>query len=260
MAVPPTNKPHAIGSGRILLWRGGSLWIGQAQDATDLHAHHAIQITLALSKEDLHFRSDDQPWQPYRAALIPADRPHAFDASGATVALLFVEPESRQGKAIRARFGDAITALPDQLYRSASAALKTAYENAIADEALSQSARHIIDELAASNQHTIAPLDKRIERAIESLHAQLDHNITLSDIAESVHLSPERFRHLFVEQTGVRFRPYILWLRLGVALSAYASGATLTDAAYAGGFADSAHFSRTFKRMFGTAPIRITPE
>ena len=33
-----------------------------------------------------------------------------------------------------------------------------------------------------------------------------------------------------------------------------------TDAAQAGGFADSAHFSRTFRRMFGIAPVSVRPE
>ena len=63
----------------------------------------------------------------------------------------------------------------------------------------------------------------------------------------------------FIEQTGVRFRPYVLWQRMERAVAEYAAGATLTDAAYAGGFADSAHFSRTFRRMFGlpAAALRI---
>jgi AraC-like DNA-binding protein len=82
----------------------------------------------------------------------------------------------------------------------------------------------------------------------------------LGEAARSAHLSPERFRHLFVEQTGMRFRPYVLWLRLERALEAYAAGASLTDAAQAGGFADSAHLSRTFRRMFGVAPASLTIE
>ena len=69
--------------------------------------------------------------------------------------------------------------------------------------------------------------------------------------SEGVFLSPSRLRHLFVEQTGLAFKTYVLWLRLQRALRAYADGANLTEAAHAAGFADSAHFSRTFKRTFG---------
>ena len=52
----------------------------------------------------------------------------------------------------------------------------------------------------------------------------------------------------------MRFRPYVLWLRIECALARYVAGKTLTEASHAAGFADSAHLSRTFKRMFGVAP------
>jgi len=79
----------------------------------------------------------------------------------------------------------------------------------------------------------------------------------MSEIAEAVHLSAERFRHLFLQETGIRFRPYVLWLRLELAVAAYAAGHNLTEASHAGGFADSAHFSRTFRRMFGVPAVGV---
>ncbi|KAI3602682.1 hypothetical protein D8I24_3233 (plasmid) [Cupriavidus necator H850] len=50
----------------------------------------------------------------------------------------------------------------------------------------------------------------------------------MTEIAAAVHLSPERFRHLFLEETGIRFRPYVLWLRMEVAIASYAAGNNLT--------------------------------
>jgi AraC-like DNA-binding protein len=89
---------------------------------------------------------------------------------------------------------------------------------------------------------------------------QIGDSLSLGKIASAVHLSPDRFRHLFVAETGVTFRAYLLWLRLERSLTAYISGESLTDAAFIGGFADSAHFSRTFRRMFGIAPASVRPE
>ena len=66
-----------------------------------------------------------------------------------------------------------------------------------------------------------------------------------------MYLSPSRLRHLFVEQTGLAFKTYLLWLRLVRALEIYAEGRSLTESAHAAGFSDSAHFSRIFKRTFG---------
>lgn len=248
------------GAGRILFWRGGSVWIGRAEESTDFHAHHAIQITLLLSQGELRIRCPDEDWQSYTAAIIPAHHPHAFEARGMLVALVFVEPESREGQAIRGRFGEGIAPLSEHAIREGLATLATAYHEQGADQDLIAGARELIASLSASSSQASPTLDKRILHAIELLHERLGQDISLADIADAVHLSPERFRHLFIEQTGIRFRPYVLWLRLGISLSAYAGGATLTEASYLGGFADSAHFSRTFKRMFGVSPISIQAE
>lgn len=75
--------------------------------------------------------------------------------------------------------------------------------------------------------------------------------VSLSDAAKFIGLSPGRARHLFVQQTGIPFRRYLLWLRLVRAVEIYAAGAHLTEAARGAGFADAAHSSRTFRRMFG---------
>nr|WP_246849462.1 helix-turn-helix transcriptional regulator [Rubellimicrobium arenae] len=64
-------------------------------------------------------------------------------------------------------------------------------------------------------------------------------------------LSESRFSHLFAEETGLPFRSWVLWRRMMRAMQARGAGASLTDAAHLAGFSDSAHFSRTFMRMFG---------
>ena len=35
--------------GHIMLWQGGSLWIGRSDATTTPHEHHAIQVSLALA-------------------------------------------------------------------------------------------------------------------------------------------------------------------------------------------------------------------
>ena len=97
-----------------------------------------------------------------------------------------------------------------------------------------------------------APLpDVRIQRVIDRAAEHLDESLGRAAAAAGVYLSPSRLRHLFVEQTGLAYKTYLLWLRLIRALEVYAEGKSLTQAAHAAGFADSAHFSRTFKRTFG---------
>lgn len=49
----------------------------------------------------------------------------------------------------------------------------------------------------------------------------------------------------------MRFRPHVLSLRSETALAAIDRDRSITDAVRDRGFADSSHFARTFKRMFG---------
>ena len=251
-------KPTAIG--RILIWRGSSLWIGHAGEPTDVHAHHAVQLALPFRDGHVSFARPSSAWVRYPAAVIPANEPHAFEARSQFMAQIFVEPESVPGVALQRRYRDGgITPLPIDDIRDQVESLACAYERRAPDGELFALSQSIVASLAGA---TPGPdtTDPRIGTAIAELKARLDESISLDSVASSVGLSPDRFRHLFVAQTGVAFRPYILWLRLERALAAYVSGDSLTDAAQAGGFADSAHFSRTFRRMFGIAPVSVRPE
>ena len=71
-------------------------------------------------------------------------------------------------------------------------------------------------------------------------------------------LSPSRFRHLFIEETGMALRPYILWRRFLKVWDLIMGGASVSDAAHGAGFADAAHLTRTSRRMFGFPPTVMT--
>jgi AraC-like DNA-binding protein len=81
--------------------------------------------------------------------------------------------------------------------------------------------------------------------------------MSLAEAAALAHLSPSRFRHLFVAETGTTFRAYVLWVRIQHAIVDMMAGRSWTDAAHAAGFADSAHLNRTFRRMFGISPSML---
>lgn len=246
------------GMGRILLWSGGSLWIGRSGTATDVHSHHAVQISLALPQRQLRLCCPGKDWHSYSAAIIKANLPHAFDGAGELVANVFVEPESRAGQALQHYCSATeITVIDAEIFKHEIAALFAAYSNNADDLTFVAAARGVINKLSATTSDPPVALDPRIKRALELIRTRIGATVMLADIAAAVFLSPDRFRHLFQEQTGIRFRPYIQWLRIEIALAAYAAHRSLTEAAQEGGFADSAHFSRTFKSMFGVAPSSI---
>jgi AraC-like DNA-binding protein len=52
-------------------------------------------------------------------------------------------------------------------------------------------------------------------------------------------------------------RPYILWRRFLRVWELLMAGETLSSAAHGAGFADSAHLTRTSRRMFGIPPSAL---
>ncbi|HVY20813.1 MAG TPA: AraC family transcriptional regulator [Bauldia sp.] len=245
-----------VGIGKVIFWAGGSLWIGRAFAAAEPHVHHAIQIAIAMSGRVQFRTSLADPWDEYHAAFIPPDVTHTFRAPGQLVANMLCAPESAVGRGLVARYGaQAIRALEPADVADDARALLAAFEDDKPDEDLEQLA---LDTLyALSGGAPVARIDGRIARAIDFIAARLAEPLTLDHVARQVGLSPGRFRHLFVQETGISFRAYLLWTRLNRALELGFGGASWTDAAHATNFADSAHLSRTTRRMYGLAATSI---
>ncbi|MGF6095901.1 helix-turn-helix domain-containing protein [Pseudomonas sp. 18175] len=93
--------------------------------------------------------------------------------------------------------------------------------------------------------------DPRLERALAALDEQLTGKVSAQALAQAAHLSLSQLERLFSHQLGLPVRRLVLWRRLRIALHLALAGSTLTDAAHGAGFADSAHFSRTMKQLFG---------
>jgi len=107
--------------------------------------------------------------------------------------------------------------------------------------------------------HRSPSIDHRVKRVLRALPGKLAEAeaVSLDAVATSVSLSPSRFLHLFTKSVGVPLRPYVLWLRLQCGARELARGTSVADAAYAAGFSDAAHFTRTFRRMIGATPRQV---
>lgn len=240
--------------GRIYCWEGSSLWIGEAAGSTQLHDHHALQISLSF-RGTIRFKTPQHDWRSFVAALVPPHLSHAFQGAAQFTAQIFIEPETLQGRALLARFGsDAITELPIDAVDRHATVLRTLNLREANEASLQRATRQFVDGLAGAQRPTV--VDARIERTIRSLW-QSGQPVTLGEAAAKAALSPGRFRHLFVEQTGQSFRSYQLWIRLQRAIDVISKGAAATDAAHATGFSDAAHLTRTFRKMMGLAPSSV---
>lgn len=221
------------------------------------HAHHAIQLTICFAGT-LSLATGSEALVAKGIAVAP-DVSHQLDAMG-LIGIVFVEPESQAGAMLSRRLfrENGLVELSDGEFFRRIDPLRHALDEPFDREKMLGVAATAIQALAPVDDRETT--DTRILAIINYAAANIDRLDSLRSAAEAagVFLSESRLRHLFVEQTGLAFKTYLLWLRLVRAVQHYSEGRSLTEAAHLAGFADSAHFSRAFKRTFGSPATTLT--
>jgi AraC-like DNA-binding protein len=100
-------------------------------------------------------------------------------------------------------------------------------------------------------------LDVRVSEVAALLSTDPDRFALVREAAAHVGLSDSHFQRLFRAGVGVPYRRFRVWCRMVLAVTAVASGRSLTEAAHEAGFASSAHLSSSFREMFGLAPSHL---
>lgn len=247
------NEKLARYQGDFVAWTGGGLFIGSGGGLIAPHSHYAIQLVVAAPSGLLVQSGSRGEWMPCSGALLPSRVVHSIDVSTCKFsAVLFIEPESPQGRSISARLGGQVELLGGEEFTSLVGDLERAWRVTGSKASVQRTAEAFVNSLSGTLPHF--PSDPRVIQAIEYIRACSGAALTLEEVAALVHLSPSRFRHLFVEQTGMPLRTYQLWRRLLRAWEFLMQGESISGAAHAAGFADAAHLSRTCRTMFGLAP------
>ena len=96
-------------------------------------------------------------------------------------------------------------------------------------------------------------------RAVEEdIHAHLDQNIALADLADVAHLSEFHFARLFKQTTGLPPHQFVIHQRVERAKRLIAAGRlSLAQVAAEVGFSDQSQLNRHFKRLVGVTPRRF---
>lgn len=246
-----------VNSSAILLALGArSLYIGPAFGLT-AHRNAVAVLCAGLAGR---FGVACDPRDPRskivscRTALIPASTLHRLEIASEPMAFLYLDPQSADVAAVRAAMRKAYGRFFVGL-RQETEALAAFRRVARCEVKPGVACGNLMAVLGLPKQ---ARKDARITAAVQRLRAKPDELHSLADLASAAKLSQSRFLHLFKDTTGVPLRRYRIWNRMGAAVKCIGSGATLTEAAHAAGFASSAHFSAAFRAMFGMAPSRLT--
>jgi two-component system response regulator YesN len=97
--------------------------------------------------------------------------------------------------------------------------------------------------------------DSIVQRAKNYVHEHYAEDISRTEIAESVFLTPEYMAKMFKKETGVSLKQYISDYRVKVAKELLASpGVRISDVASEVGFDNFSYFSTVFKKTTGYTP------
>jgi AraC-like DNA-binding protein len=98
-------------------------------------------------------------------------------------------------------------------------------------------------------------VDRRVRRAVELMHAHLDRDLPLGEIAASAHLSPFHFSRLFKKLTGATPHAYLASLRAARAQALLAeTDLSVTEIGARVGYNSPSHFARAFRQSTGITP------
>jgi len=239
------NAGACFGSAALIVWGPGSL--------SRRHSHACAQVTVALTGA-LRVRERARgPWRSCPAVVVKAHGDHEIDGRGSLVLIGFIGAEST--------LGAAVTASRRSVIGIVSRAEAARWRLALGDPNTLDAAR--VKSWLATELMRRAPLPRvhpRVEHVMRHLaDRSLDRRATsLVRLSKLAGLSPSRFAHVFTESMGTPLRSYMRWLRLQRAARELVSGQSVTQAAHVAGFADTAHLSRTFRRMLGATPRVLT--
>ncbi|MBC8074298.1 MAG: helix-turn-helix transcriptional regulator [Deltaproteobacteria bacterium] len=170
------------------------------------------------------------------SCVVPARTRHALDFHGGRIACLYFEPGSRA---------------PHEL----DVATLRARLLVVLAERGEHAWRALLDD--AGFDPVARAVDPRVAEVAAVLASAPDENLTADALAQRVGLSGGRLEHLFARSYGVPLGAWRGWWRMRLAAEQLLEGGTLTRAAHAAGFHDSAHFSHAFRQTFGLPPSLV---
>lgn len=212
------------------------------------HSHLAAHIIISLG-EKMCFAADGGEYV-CPGILIPSGMTHMVDTSAAAALVFLYDCTSDVARQIQS-----IRCIPEEVCRKIAAAYSD-FEGECTTEAYRQFESFVLSLLG----FTIAGspvMDERIQSAMEYIRSGFSDKLSCKQVAGTVFLSESRFSHLFRQQVGMTFASYLICQRLLFVYARILQGVGITQAALEAGFASSAHFSDTNRRVFGLSASAV---
>lgn len=210
--------------------------------ATQRHAHHATQIMIAPAGLALEDGTGGRT--QIRAAIVPPHMPHGHGACASAV-LLYLDGDDATSRAL------ARDAAP-----GCASWARDALDVRVPDTPTPAAARTLLATIRRALEPARPPGARHPATRRMCAYLDASDDIDLARLSREAGLSPRQMRHAFARDVGLPMRAYVRWKRLRRAVAAVEAGASLSTAATAAGFADSAHLTRVFRAQFGITPTQ----
>ena len=178
-----------------------------------------------------------------RAMLVRPGRWHSFDPTAGRMAVFLLPPSALRSDQL------------DWVQELSTPGWWLEIAQALLDRKLTT--WEPIDRCLAQERVAARPIDDRLRSALSTLEGALDENLAIEELAAIAALSSSRLMTLVREQLGTSLRGYRRWLRTFRVVQDYAAGRSLTEAAFAAGFASSPHLSVAAREQFGIRPSDV---
>ena len=100
----------------------------------------------------------------------------------------------------------------------------------------------------------------QLQQAINYIHTYLDRDLSLSELASVVNISPTYFASLFKQAIGIAPHQYVIQQRVEQAkLMLLKTDLAIADIALQVGFSSQSHLTQQFKHLTGMTPKQVRP-
>lgn len=226
-----------------------------------VHQHAVLQVTFALDDQPFEVWTEATGWASTTGVIIDANIPHALRVQQGWQATTCIIPQTAPAKWLK-----------ESVLQDVPVLLLNGTEFNLVKEDLLNLSRTVLpdgetfDELTnriynclLKNKYLFYPMDQRIRSVLLYIQEHITEGLSAAELAAHIHLSENRFLHLFKEKMGIPVRQYIVWQRMATAFGFFLAGRSLKEAAYESGFSDPAHFTRSFVQINGVQPSAYAP-
>lgn len=216
------------------------------------HYHHCYKIVISLDSS-FGCMIDGQELNGVRGLIVYQAVPHTLFSANATLLVSLIESDSFRGWQLRGLLnGQASVNLNTILSPFQLKHVMPANHSNLSDRTLLTFVKVLMEAIFIMPPPDSYIVSKPMQLALRLIEYNLDSTLEAEDIACAIHMPPEDFRYLFVQQMSIPFAQYIKWKRIRKSIAAALFSDKKQTLPCPDSVSENLDSNRLFKQIFGT--------